>query len=157
MFNLNKYKQAIGPSARSGPGQSGVLHSGRKRIKDRGIKWEESYQEKSAPLKKRFDKHIGPQAYMRWEGHDYTTDGDYFVVVGPAVTVDMKKKFFAGIKRLPDDPRKKIYSPSGEYFSTIHAAFSHASDKWAVPFPKNTPNYTEADLSNVSIPRHVKG
>jgi hypothetical protein len=94
---------------------------------------------------------------MRWEGHDYTTDGDYFVVVGPAVTVDMKKKFFAGIKRLPDDPRKKVYSPSGEYFSTIHGAFSHAADKWAVPFPQGSPNYTEADLANVNIPRHVKG
>lgn len=157
MFNLRKYKTALGPVPRSGPGQGNVLHSGRKRIKDRGIKWEEHYGKKSAPLKKRFDKDIGPMAYMRWEGHDYTTDGDYFVVVGPAVTKDLRKRFFSGIKRLPDDPRKAVYAPSGEYFSTIHGAFSHASVKWAVPFPQNATNYTETNLVNIKIPRHVKG
>lgn len=131
--------------------------AGRQRIKDRGIKWEESYHERSAPLKKRFDKHIGPMAYMRWEGHDYTTNSDYFVVVGPSLTKDGKKRFFSGIKKLPDDPHKKVYAPSGEYFTTIVAAFSYASDKWNVPFPKGAPHYSVNDLAQVEIPRHVKG
>jgi len=131
--------------------------AGRQRIKDRGIKWEESYHERSAPLKKRFDKVIGPMSYMRWEGHDYTTNSDYFIVVGPSLTKDGKKRFFSGIKKLPDDPKKKVYAPSGEYFTTIMGALSYASDKWALPFPKGVPHYTVAQLANVEIPRHVKG
>jgi hypothetical protein len=59
--------------------------AGRKKIKDRGIKWDESYHKKSASLKKKFDKLIGAGAYRRWQGHDYTTDSNYYVVVGPTV------------------------------------------------------------------------
>lgn len=129
----------------------------RKRIKDRGIKWEEAYHERSAKLKKRFDKDLGPGAYTRWEGHDYTTYSDYFVVVGPAVTKDLKKRFFSGIKKLPRDPRKKVYAPSGEYFSTVVGAYSHASEKWGVKFPKGVTNYSLNDLARIDIPRHVKG
>jgi hypothetical protein len=134
-----------------------IKTAGRKRIKDRGIDWKEHYHERSEKLKKRFDKDLGPQSYMRWEGHDYTTDSDYFVVVGPAVTGDLKKKFFAGVKKLPDNPEAKIYAPSGEYFSNIVAAYSHATDKWGVKFPKGVPNYTVNDLATINIPRHVKG
>jgi hypothetical protein len=131
--------------------------SGRKRIRDRGIKWEETYHEKSAPLKKRFDKEIGQGSYFRWEGHDYSTNGDYFVVVGPAVTKDLKKRFFAGIKRLPQDVKKKIFAPSGEYFSTMHGALSFATERWGLKFPHGSPNYNLGDLANIKIPRHVKG
>lgn len=144
MFNLSKY--AAWPKGKS-----------KRRIRDRGIKWEQHYHDKSLPLKKRFEKDIGPGAYFRWEGHDYTTDGDYFIVVGPAVTKEGKKKWFAGIKRYPPNPEEKVYAPYGEYFSNIHSALSHASEKWAVPFPRGVPNYTEADLANVKIPRHMKG
>lgn len=145
-----------GPSAGSGPGGP-KAPGGKKRIKDRGIKWIEHYGEKSDDLKKRFDEMIGPGAYMRWVGHDYTTDGDYFIVVGPAITIDEKKRWFAGIKRFPDDPNKTIYAPTGEYFSSSQAAFSHANVKWGVPFPKGLPNYPESILQNMKIPRHVKG
>jgi hypothetical protein len=131
--------------------------SGRKRIKDRGIKWIEKYHDRSMPLKKRFTRDIGPMSYMRWEGHDYTTDGNYFVIVGPSLTGEGKKRFFAGIKKLPKNPKAKVYAPSGEYFSTIAAAFSYASEKWAVPFPKGAPHYSVNELANVNIPRHVKG
>jgi len=130
---------------------------GRQRIKDRGIKWEEFYHERSQRLKKRFDKTIGQGSYMRWEGHDYTTNSDYFVIVGPSLTGEGRKAFFAGIKKLPDDPKAKVYAPSGEYFSNSNSAFSHASEKWAIPFPKGTPNYSVDQLANVEIPRHVKG
>ena len=131
--------------------------AGRKKIKDRGINWKEKYHEKSIGLKKKFDKEIGPQAYMRFEGHDYTTNSDYFVVVGPAVTKDLKKRYFAGVKKMPDDPKAKVYAPSGEYFSTIIGAFSHASDKWGIPFPKGVVEYNLSHLANIDIPRHVKG
>lgn len=134
-----------------------IKEAGRKRIKDRGINWKEKYHEKSIGLKKKFEKEIGNQAYMRWEGHDYTTNSDYFVVVGPAVTKELKKRYFAGIKKLPDDPKAKVYAPSGEYFSTIVGAYSHASDKWRVPFPKGVPYYDLSHLEGVDIPRHVKG
>jgi len=136
---------------------SEIKLAGRQRIKDRGINWEEAYHERSVPLKKRYTKDIGPNAYMRFEGHDYTTDGEYFVIIGPALNKELHKRFFAGIKRLPDDPKAKVYAPSGEYFHNIISAFSYASRKWAVPFPKNTPNYTLANLANIDIARHIKG
>lgn len=132
----------------------------RKPIKERGIKWEEAYHKRSAPLKKRFDRDIGPGAYMRWEGHDYTTDSDYYVVVGPSVHKDRGKMFFSGIKKLPPERERtegKTYSPYGEYFSNIKAAFSYATDRWGVPFPRNQAQYTVDNLMPVDIPRHIKG
>jgi len=129
----------------------------RKRIKDRGIRWKERYHERSLRLKKRFKKSLGEGSYKRWEGHDYTTNSDYFIVVGPAVTKEFEKRFFAGIKKLPDDPKAKVYAPSGEYFVNIVSAYSHASDKWGVPFPKGVTNYSVNDLAGIDIPRHVKG
>jgi len=130
----------------------------RKRIRDRGIDWNEYYHERSEPLKERFEKELGPGSYYRWEGHDYTTDGDYFVVVGPALTREGKKRFFAGIKRLPPHGSdKKVYAPSGEYFITIAGALSHASDKWGITYPRDQIPYGKADLEPIKIPRHVKG
>jgi hypothetical protein len=131
--------------------------SGRKRIKDRGISWKEVYRERSDDLKKRFEKIIGPSSYYRWEGHDYTTNGDYFVIVGPAITKDNKKKWFSGVKRYPRDPEKKQFAPSGEYFTNIISALSHARNKWNTPMPQAQPEYGEAVLHNIKIPRHVKG
>ena len=81
---------------------------------------------------------------------------DYFIVVGPAVTKELKKRFFSGIKKLPDDPQAKVYAPSGEYFISLNAALSHAVEKWGLQFPKDHTNYTINDLVNVDIPRHVK-
>jgi hypothetical protein len=131
--------------------------AGPKRIKDRGILWREKYHDKSAPLKKRFTKDIGPGSYYRWEGHDYTTSSDYFVVVGPSVKYDTKL-FFAGIKKLPPkEKRKKIYAPYGKYFPTIFAALSHASKMWGVRFPQNQKNYSTKDLENIYIPKHIRG
>ncbi len=132
-------------------------YAGRKRIKDRGIEWKEHYHERSIKLKERMDKLIGPFSYMRWEGHDYTTNSDYFIIVGPSLTKTGQKRFFSGIKKLPDDPEAKVYAPAGEYFTTTDAAFSHANNKWGVPFPRNAPKYTVDNLRGVKIPRHVKG
>ena len=130
--------------------------AGRKRIKDRGINWKEHYHERTHRLKERMEELIGPMAYMRWEGHDYTTNSDYFVIVGPSIK-DNRKVFFAGIKKLPDDPEAKVYAPYGKYFSTIVSAFSYASDKWGVKFPRDVPHYTDKDLIGVKIPKHIKG
>ena len=131
--------------------------AGRKKIKDRGIKWEEAYRDKSSSLKKRFDKTVGPGAYRRWEGHDYTTDSNYYVVVGPTIQTELGKCFFAGIKKLPKDPKAKVYSPSGEYFTAINSAYSYASEKWGVSFPKNQTNYTQQMIESIDIPEHIKG
>ncbi|MFW6121108.1 MAG: hypothetical protein ACOC80_09455, partial [Petrotogales bacterium] len=86
-----------------------------KRIKDRHILWHEKYRERSKPLKKKLDKLIGEGSYYRWEGHDYTTNSDYFVVVGPAQEKSGKKSFFAGIKKLP--PRYKRDKKGGRTHS----------------------------------------
>ncbi len=132
--------------------------SGRKRIRERGINWKEMYTEKTKPIKKRFDKSIGDGAYVRWEGHDYETNGDYFVVVGPAISPDGHKSFFAGIKRLPDKyKRKKVYAPSGEYFTNISSALSHAREMWGIPYPPGQTPYSASDLEDVYVPRHMKG
>jgi hypothetical protein len=131
-----------------------------KRIKDRNIRWEEQYRERSTPLKARMDEEIGPGAYYRWEGHDYTTNSDYFIVVGPSQEKSGKKSFFSGIKKLPPRYKRdkvKSYAPSGEYFTNIISAIRHAVDKWGVRFPQNQTQYTDKDLQDVEIPRHIKG
>ena len=135
--------------------------AGRKRIKDRGIRWEEVYRERSAPLKKRFDKEVGPGAYYRWEGHDYTTNSVYYIVVGPSVQHNVGKMFFAGIKKIPleeftKDPDTKTYSPYGEYFPTIKGALVYASHRWGVAIPRGQVPYTKDTLLHVDIPEHVK-
>lgn len=136
---------------------SKLIAAGRKKIKDRGINWKEFYKEKSKSLKKRFDGDIGVGAYRRWEGHDYTTNSNYYVVVGPTIQKELGKCFFAGIKKIPADPDKKVYSPSGEYFTNIVSAYSYATDKWRVPFPKDQINFTKQQLETVNIPEHIKG
>lgn len=70
---------------------------GRTPIKERGIKWEEAYEERSEPLKKRFEKQLGPGGYFRWAGYDTTTNSDYFVVVGPSIQHNIGPMFFAGV------------------------------------------------------------
>lgn len=132
----------------------------RKRIRDRGIRWEESYHERSAPLKKRLDKLIGPGSYRRWEGHDYTTNSDYFIVVGPSLQRSGQKSFFAGVKKLPEGYKRKkmkTYAPSGKYFTNIMSALSHASKMWGIRFPENQISYDESVLKDIEIPRHIKG
>ena len=129
----------------------------RKRIRDRGISWKEKYGEKSDDLKKRYDKKIGHNAYLRFEGHDYTTNSDYFVVVGPAIQRYGQKSFFAVIKKLPPkERRKKIYAPSGKYFPSIVSALSYASKMWGITMPSDQPNYTSDTIANIDIPRHMK-
>lgn len=136
-------------------------HGGRKPIKDRGITWEEAYEERSLPLKKRFDRDIGPGAYHRWRGHDVTTNSEYFIIVGPSLQHGVGKMFFAGIKKVPieeldETGETKAYSPYGEYFPSIMAALSYANTRWAVPIPKNQANYTREQIAAVNIPEHVK-
>ncbi len=132
-----------------------LKEAGRKRIKERGIKWEEHYGKKSVDVKKHFDKHL-PGSYFRWEGFDHTTGHPYYVVVGPAMSERFGKSFFAGVKKMPKDPKKKAYSPSGKYFPALRAAISHASEMWGIRMPKDAGNYTKNELQSVKIPRHVK-
>lgn len=136
------------------PSSSG---KGRKRIKDRGIDWKERYGEKNIALKKRFEKDLGEGSYYRWEGHDYTTDSDYFVIVGPAIDKYDNKSFFSGIKKLPPkSQRKKVYAPSGKYFPSIISALAHANKMWGVTMPDNQQDYSDSDLAGINIPRHMK-
>jgi hypothetical protein len=135
--------------------------AGRKRIRDRGIRWEEIYRKRSKPQKEKFEKQIGPGSYYRWEGHDYTSNSIYYIVVGPSIQHNIGKMFFAGIKKIPieeftKDTDTKTYSPYGEYFPSIKAALIYASQRWGIPIPKNQVAYNKDSLVNADIPEHVK-
>lgn len=130
--------------------------SGRRRLKDRHINWKEHYGEKSREMKKKFEKLLAG-SYFRWEGFDFESGHPYYVVVGPAISKREGKSFFAGVKRLPIDRKKKAYSPSGKYFPSLKAALSHANRMWGVTFPRNAGNYNAQDLAPLDIPKHVKG
>lgn len=135
--------------------------AGRKRIRDRGIQWEEKYRKRSKPLKERFDKQIGPGSYHRWEGYDYTTNSMYYIVIGPSVHRKLGKVFFAGIKKIPfdifeKDPDTATYSPYGEYFHNMKAALLYASKRWGVPIPKGQPQYKKENLFHADVPEHIK-
>jgi hypothetical protein len=117
-----------------------------KRIKDRNIVWKERYTSKSLGLKKKYDSLVGHNSYFRWEGHDYTTDSDYYVVVGPSVSEELGKAFFSGIRKMPAE-----YSPSGEYFRTIREALRHAHERWGVKLPIPLPAWSSLALRNINI------
>lgn len=134
-----------------------IITSGRKKLKDRHIDWKEKYGKKSFAVKKKFEKML-PGSYFRWEGFDYNeTMHPYFVVVGPTDSRRYGKAFFAGNKKLPTDPKEKVYSPSGKYFSSLREALHHASDMWGTPTPKNAGHYKKVDLLPLDIPSHLKG
>ncbi|KKN50661.1 hypothetical protein LCGC14_0630450 [marine sediment metagenome] len=134
-----------------------MIHiAGRKRIKDKGIRWIEYYSEKSESVKKKFEK-ILPGSYFRWVGKDYEDGVMRYVVVGPSVSRREGKSFFAGNKKMPRDPRKKAYSPSGKYFPSLRSAIAHAIEMWGVRMPNNAGHYTRNDLATIEIPKHVKG
>lgn len=130
-----------------------------KRIKDRNITWREAYSERTAPLHKRYTEQIGPGSYRRWEGHDYTTNSDYYVVCSPAQTKYGEKAYFAGIKKLPPLAVRdvvKTYSPYGKYFNNMSSALSFLKEKYGIPWPKGQVNYTTEHIQNIEIPRFVK-
>jgi len=127
-----------------------------KRLKDRNIQWKEEYHEKSKNIKKKFEKLL-PGSYFRWQGHDYTSGHDYYVVVGPAISRRYGKSFFAGNKKLPKDHHKKSYAPTGKYFSSLAGAIRHAREFWGITMPPNVGQYTKADLEPIDIPKHIRG
>lgn len=133
-----------------------VRFAGRRRIKEKHINWKEHYGEKSAKVKKKFEK-IMPGVYFRWEGKDYESGHPYYVVVGPSESKRYGKSFFAGVKKLPINPRKKAYSPSGKYFHDLLSALRYASDMWGVPVPPDRGQYSASDLEGIEIPKHIKG
>lgn len=128
--------------------------AGRRRIKDRHINWKEHYGEKSEALKKHYEK-VLPGSYYRWEGFDYETMHPYYIVIGPAISRRFGRMFFSGIKKLPNEKKKKAYSPSGKYFSSLSGAIRHAQDMWGAPYPKECGRYVKGDLSGIKIPKHI--
>lgn len=136
-----------------------MIKSAAKRIKDRNINWREAYSERTAPLRKRYTEQVGPGSYRRWEGHDYTTNSDYYVVCSPAQTKYGEKAYFAGIKKLPPLAVRdvvKTYSPYGKYFNNMSSALSFLKEKYGIPWPKGQINYTTDHIQNIEIPRFVK-
>lgn len=131
-----------------------TITAGRRRIKDRNIRWHEHYGQKSGDLKRHYEK-VLPGSYFRWEGYDYETMHPYYVVVGPSVSQRYGKMFFAGIKKLPNEPKKKTYPPAGKYFSNLSAAMKHAEEYWGVQRPPNMTNYSKTQLMTIHIPKHI--
>lgn len=125
-------------------------------IKERGIRWVESYSgEKSSHLKEEMDSQIGPGAYCRWEGHDPTTGNDYYVVVSPGFSKKRGFHFFAGLRKMPAD-----HGASGKKFTTQREAMSHARETWQVPPPRDKPptmqGYRVEDIQNAPILREIQ-
>ena len=131
------------------------VRAGRRRIKEKGIKWDEHYGEKSEDVKKKFDE-VLPGSYFRWVGKDYEDACWRYVVVGPAVSKREGKSFFAGNKKMPNDPKKKAYSPSGKYFTSVRAAIAYAIEMWGVRMPEDAGQWTKNDLQAIEIPKHIK-
>lgn len=121
-----------------------------KRIKDRHIAWKEKYTKRSYHLKRKYTRELGPNSYFRWEGHDYTTDSDYYVLVAPSMSEEYGKAFFAGIRKMP-----ATYSPSGKYFRTIREALRYAYDRWDVRMPIPLPTWTSNSLKNIEISEKI--
>lgn len=117
-------------------------------IKDRGIRWEESYSDKSLYLKKQFEDQVGPGSYFRWEGHDSTSGSDYYAVVTPGFSKNHGYHFFAALRKIPAD-----HGASGKKFKTQAEALSYAYDTWRVPPPKVERHkpYIAQDLQNKPI------
>lgn len=119
-----------------------------KPIRERGIRWVETYGDKSAHLKKAMYEQIGPGSYFRWEGHDSTTGNDYYVVVSPGFSKKKGYFFFAGLRKMPAD-----HGASGKKFTTQAEALTHAFETWGVPRPQEKPAkpYTREDLVGKEI------
>lgn len=121
-----------------------------KPIKERGIQWEEQYGDKSAYLKREMEDQIGPGAYFRWEGHDFITGNDYYVVVSPGYSSKHGYHFFAGLRKIPAE-----HGASGKEFNTMREALHYAYDMWRVPKPDTMPpgwtGYRYEDIVNKEI------
>jgi hypothetical protein len=117
-------------------------------IKDRGIRWVETYGDKSAYLKQEFEQQVGQGSYFRWEGHDSTTGTDYYVVVSPGYSKEHGYHFFAGLRKMPANQ-----GASGKKFGTQREAMGYAIDKWRTPPPQTKPGkpYTADDLVGKEI------
>jgi hypothetical protein len=125
-------------------------------IRERGIRWAETYGDKSAYLKEQMDQQIGPGSYLRWEGHDVTTNTDYYVVLSPGFSKKKGYHFFAGLRKMPAD-----HGASGKKFRTQREAMSYARQMWRVPPPQVKPvkpgGYMLQDIMGKSIvlePQH---
>lgn len=117
-------------------------------IKDRGIRWEEAYGDKSAYLKQEFEKQVGPGSYFRWEGHDSTTGSDYYAVVTPGFSKKHGFHFFAALRKIPAD-----HGASGKKFKYQAEALDYAYETWRVPPPETKPHkpYIDKDLQGKPI------
>jgi hypothetical protein len=117
-------------------------------IKNRGIRWKESYGDKSAYLKEQFEKQVGPGSYFRWEGHDSTSGEDYYVVVTPGYSKKRGFHFFAGLRKIPAEN-----GSSGKKFNSQMEALSYAMETWRVPKPETKPHkaYVDKDLKGKPI------
>lgn len=121
----------------------------RKLKDDKKIKWTENYTEKTDYLKNMYEDIVGPNSYWRFEGKQIDGNGEWYVVISPAgVYGEHERKFFAGIRKLPDK-----WPAGGKKFDSLVDAFTYAHDTWGVPKPKSLPRYSGQDL--VGIGRRI--
>jgi hypothetical protein len=117
----------------------------RKLKDDKKISWNESYTDKTQFLKDMYNDIIGPKSYYRFEGKEIGGSDEWNVVISPSGVKKHEKKWFAGVRKLPDS-----WPAGGKKFDSITDAFAYANETWGVPRPKSLPHYTMTDLKNVS-------
>ena len=117
----------------------------RKLKDDKKIKWTENYTERTVFLKEMYNDIVGPNSYWRFEGKEVGGSDEWYVVVSPAGVVgEHEKKFFAGVRKLPDK-----WPAGGKKFDSLIDAFTYAADTWGVPKPNNLPRYSGQDLVGI--------
>jgi len=117
----------------------------RKLKDDKKIKWTENYTDKSEYLKRMYNDIVGEKSYWRFEGKEVDGPGEWYVVVSPAgVYGEHERKWFAGVRKLPDK-----WPAGGKKFDSLIDAFTYAADTWGIPKPKSIPRYSGQDLIGI--------
>jgi hypothetical protein len=117
----------------------------RKLKDDKKIRWTENYTDKSEYLQRMYNDIVGKNSYWRFEGEQLDGPGEWYVVISPAGVVgEHERKFFAGIRKLPDK-----WPAGGKKFDSLVDAFTYAADTWGVPKPHNLPRYSGQDLVGI--------
>lgn len=117
----------------------------KEKLVTKNIQWKESYTEKTEFLKEQFEAVIGAGSYFRFEGKDYGSGDEYYVIIGPAKIHNPRAKFFAGVRKLP-----ATYSAGGKYFDSMDGAAVYARETWGVPTPGSLKPYTSASLYGIA-------
>jgi len=122
-----------------------MIITARQKLSEKNIHWKEKYTPTTHRYKRMYGDIIGKNSYFRWEGRDLESDGEYFVVVGPAKIRSPMAAWFAGCRKLPSE-----WAAGGQYFPTIKDALEYAHDTWGTPLKSDLErSYDASDLKGI--------